>query len=224
MHHPRINNNLLASGFTEIVIAEWSHLDELGPDDQLRRQFFELVVWAASFADVTDVQRVALVEGSVLADGGRHAAEFASAVIHLAGEESVDGAEIFDRWLRGHLTARVNGIPRIAADDELVRWADVLPFLGERFPDGLEVLGTAANAGLGTHYLPEVPVETIRAFGPQLVNHYALRVSNTTPSGYATGHRVRRILDRLRAELGDSAVAPLTQVAADGGFLAGGDA
>lgn len=222
LHHPRVNNKLLVSGFTEIIIAEWDHLTELGQDEQLRRQFFGLVAWVASFADVTELQRTALVEGSVLAYGGRYASDFASAVTDLVAEESVDGAEIFDRWLASHLSARVNGIPRTARDGELTCWADVVPFLGERFPDGLEILGTVASIGLGTHYLPEVPVETIRAFGPQLVNHYAARVRNTTPSGYTIGHRVRGILTRLRDELGDTAVQPLTDAAAEKGFLAAG--
>ena len=95
LHRPRINNKLLAAGFTEIIIDEWNHLSELGQDDNSRQQFLGLVAWIASFADVTGAERTALVEGSVLADDGRHASDFASAVARLAGEGSVDGSQIF---------------------------------------------------------------------------------------------------------------------------------
>lgn len=219
LHHPRINNRLLGSGFTEILIAGWEHLDALG-QDQLRHQFLGLIARVVSFADITAEQRTALVEPSVLVEDGKHAPDFASAVVHLLSEESVDGGAVFTHWLGKHLAARVEGIPRTATEEEMAGWVDVVPYVGDQIPTALELLGGFADIGLGTHYLPpDIPGQTMRDFGPALVNHYAQRVRNTKVGDYFTGHRARKIVNRLRAELGDAAVQPLVDAASQKGFL-----
>lgn len=106
LHHPRYNDKLLAAGLLESAIAEWGRLDVLG---HLQNQFFRLVGSIVSFAGIPAEGRQALLDQSVLAADGKHAAAFAEAVVHLLRADNVDGAEVWNRWLQNHLASRLRG-------------------------------------------------------------------------------------------------------------------
>jgi hypothetical protein len=221
LHHPRYNDKLLAAGLLDSVIAEWDRLDELG-HDSLQSQFFGIVASIVSFAGITSEARQALLDRSVLAGDGSHVAEFAETVVHLLRSDGIDGAEVWSRWLRDHLTTRFSGVPRTAEADELARWADTLPHLGEAIPEALRMMG-GRGIGLGDRFFsPDFADGVLTAHGAALVQHYADRIRHSSPSGYLVPHQVRKLIEAIRAALGDAAVQPLVAAATERGFNRGG--
>lgn len=221
LHHPRYNDKLLAAGLLESTIAEWARLEALG--SHLRSQFFALVASIVSFAGISPESRQALLDQSVLADNGAHAAEFAHAVVRFLGAEGIDGAEVWKRWLRDHLTARLNGVPRTLDVEELTCWADIVAYLGDAIPEAIELLGNP-SIGLGSRFFrPHFPEEALSAHGSILVSYFAERVRNSSPSNYSIVHQVKELIDALRGALGDTGVQPLVHAAMTRGFLGSSD-
>ncbi len=219
LHHPRYNDKLLEAGLLDSTIAEWSRLDPLG--SHLRSQFFALVASIVSFAGITQESRQALLDQSVLADNGAHAAEFAQAVVRFLRADGIDGAEVWKRWLRDHLTARLSGVPRTLDVEELTCWADIVPYLGDAIPEAIELFGNH-SIGLGSRFFrPHFPEEALSAHGSVLVSHFAERVRNSSPSNYSIVHQVKELIDALRGALGDTGVQPLVHAATVRGFLGG---
>jgi hypothetical protein len=217
LHHPRYNDKLLEAGLLDSTIAEWSRLDPLG--SHLRSQFFALVASIVSFAGITQESRQSLLDQSVLADNGAHAAEFAQAVVRFLRADGIDGAEVWKRWLRDHLTARLGGVPRTLDVEELTCWADIVPYLGDAIPEAIELLGHH-GIGLGSRFFrPHFPEEALSAHGSVLVSHFAERVRNSSPSNYSIVHQVKELIDALRGALGDTGVQPLVHAATVRGFL-----
>lgn len=221
LHHHRYNDKLLAAGLLDSVIAEWDRLDELG-QDSLQSQFFGVVASIVSFAGITSEARQALLDRSVLAGDGSHAAEFAETVVHLLRSDGIDGAEVWSRWLRDHLTARFRGVPRTAEADELARWADTLPHLGKAIPEALRML-SGRGIGLGDRFFsPDFADGVLTAHSAALVQHYADRIRHSSPSGYLVPHQARELIEAIRAAIGDAAVQPLVAAATERGFNGGG--
>jgi hypothetical protein len=219
LHHPRYNDKLLAAGLLDSTIAEWARLDAL--ESHLQSQFFALVASIVSFAGISPESRQALLDQSVLADDGAHAAEFAHAVVRFLGADGIDGAEVWKRWLSDHLTERLNGLPRTPDVEELTCWADTVAYLGDAIPEAIELLGNH-SIGLGDRFfLPDFPEEALSAHGPVLVSHFAERVRNSSPSNYSIVHQVKELIDAFRGALGDAGVQPLVHTASARGFLGG---
>jgi len=216
LYNARVDDRMLAAGLLDAMVVEWAHLDSIG-DGALRQQFFRLVASVVSFAGVTGRDRQRLLDVSVLAQGGEHAVWFARSVLQFLQSEDVDGAAIWDLWLRGHISARLAGLPRNAAPRELERWADTVPFLGDRIPDAIELFHDQ-GVGLGEEYRPPTfPDGALIAYGPALVAHLAERVRSSTPTGSTLPHALGELIGRVRAILGDS-VQPILDAARDRGF------
>ncbi len=220
LHHPRYNDKLLAAGLLDSTIAEWARLDAIG-GPSLRNAFFGLVISIVSFAGITPESRQALLDQSVLAHDGAHEAEFAHAVVRFLREDGIDGAEVWKRWLRDHLTARLNGVPRTLDSEELTCWADTVPYLGDGIPEAIELLANR-SIGLGARFLhPDFPEGALPAHGRVLASHFAERIRNSSPSNYFTVHQVNELIDALRGALGDAGVQPLVHAATARGFIGG---
>lgn len=220
LHHPRYNDRLLAAGLLDSVIAEWDRLDELG-EHGLQDQFFGLVASIVSFAGITAEARQALLDKSILAADGSYSASFAESVVSLVRSEGVDGSEVWSRWLREHLMARLDGLPRIAEGEELARWADAVPHLGSAIPDALSIVG-GRGIGLGDRFFdPDFADGVLAEHGPALVQHYAERVRSSSPAGYLVPYQVRELIETIRAAVGDADVQPLVAAATERGFLSG---
>jgi hypothetical protein len=220
LYHPRYNDKLLAAGLLDSVIAEWYRLDDFGQHG-LEGQFLGFVASIVSFAGITPEARHALLDGSVLAGDGSYAAEFAETVVRLLRSDGVDGAEIWKLWLCDHLTARLAGLPRIAGVEELARWADALPHLGGAIPEALNMLH-GRNIGLGDRcFDPDFSEGALASHGAALVQHYAERVRNSSPSGYLVPHQVQKMIEAIRVAIGDAAVQPLMVAATQRGFNGG---
>ncbi len=216
LHHPRYNDKLLGAGMLEAVIAEWDRLGDL--DDGLQNQFLGLVASIVAVAGINAKQRQALLDKSVLADDGAYAANFAEAAVRLLQSERVDGAAVWGRWLGDHVRARLAGIPRRAELEELARWADVLPHLGDAVPEASAMLG-GRGIGLGDRFFdPDFPDGVLLEHGQTLVQHYVERIRNSSQTGYLVPHQVRELIDNMRVVLGDAAVQPLIAAATESGF------
>lgn len=218
LHHPRYNDRLLAAGLLDAMVTEWDRLGSIG-DEMIRQQFFGVVASVASFAGITDDERQALLDRSVLSENGAYAGRFAEATIRFLRADRVDGTAVWQRWLRAHIQDRLNGVPRIATTDELACWADAIPYLGSAVPDAIALLDGSAP-GFGEHsFVSDLPVGVLAAHGPELVVFLTARVRNTSPSGFTLPYRVGRLIDAVRSELGDEVVDPLVDAARAKGLL-----
>lgn len=154
---------------------------------------------------------------------GLHAAGFAEAVARFLRENGVDGAEVWRRWLGKHLERRLSGQPRVASAEELARWADIVPTVGEFVPAAATLLG-GHGIGLGERFFNrEVPVDVLAAYGPELVAFLAERVRSTVGPDHVMRHRVRKLVETIRGAVGDTIAQPLIEAATERGFLDAGE-
>jgi len=212
LYHPRYNDKLLAAGLMGALVAQWDRLEEIG-DEMIRQQFFGVSASVASFAGITDDERQALLDRSVLSEDGAYAERFAEATIRFLGAERVDGAAVWEHWLRAHITDRLNGVPRNASPEELACWADVIPYIGTSVPEGIALFG-ANPPGLGERsFLADIPGGVFAIHGRELVQFFMARVKNTTPVGFTLSYRLRRLVAAIRTAVGDEVAAPLENAA-----------
>lgn len=218
LHHPRWNDRILAAGLFDGMVGELSRLDEL-QDQTLHHIFLEFITSVVSYAGITNTDRRRLLDQTVLASGGSHAAGFAEAVARFLREDGVDGAEVWRRWLGKHLERRLSGQPRVASAEELARWADIVPAVGEFVPAAATLLG-GHSIGLGERFFNrEFPDGALAAYGRELVAFLAERVRNTIGSDYMVNYRVRKLVDAIRGAVGDTVACPLVEAATEKGFL-----
>lgn len=218
LHHARRNDRLLAAGLFESTVAELSRLHEL-PDQTLHRIFLGFVTSVVSYAGITAADRRRLLDQTVLASDGSHAAGFAEAVVRFLREDGVNGAEVWRRWLGKHLERRLSGQPRVASAAELARWADVVPVVGAYAPDAVALLG-GHGIGLGERFFSrEFPDGVLAAHGPLLVSFLAERIRYTTASDHLVNYRVRGLVETMRGAVGDTVAQPLVEAATERGFL-----
>lgn len=220
LYHPRCDNRMLAEGLLQSLVAEWDRLDALTPH-HLLSQFYELVASVLTFASIAPKDRQQLLDQSVLTANGAHAPQLARAIYqHLAAADAVDGAQVWEAWLRAHVSARLQGLPRTAHAEELARWADVAPLVGGHAKEAFTLLG-GHGIGLGDDYhAPDWPAELLTKDGPELIAHLTERVQNSTPSGWSTPHVVRQVIAQLTEELGETTCRPLLDAAITRGFVA----
>ncbi|MFW0788274.1 hypothetical protein [Gordonia sp. CPCC 205333] len=218
LHYPRYDDKLLAAGFLDGVFAEWDRLPDLGQSG-LQRQFFGLTASIVSFAGITQAQRQELLNKSVLADSGAHAVDFAESVVRLISTDKIDGAELWNRWLREHLTARLNGLPRNPGPEELARWADAVPYLGSSLGEALGLL-SGRDIGFGERFrVPVFPEGVLETSGPALAQHYAERIRNSVPGNHFCGYQVKRLVETLNDIPGGVSAAELALAANNSGFI-----
>jgi hypothetical protein len=218
LHHPRWNDRLLAAGLYDSLVAELGRLEEL-PDSTLHRNFLGLVTSVVSYAGISTIDRRRLLDQTVLASNGLHAAGFAEAVARFLRQDGVDGNEAWRRWLGKHLERRLSGQPRVASADELARWADIVPAVGNFVPAAATLLGGRKIGLRERSFNQNVSVDVLAAYGPELVAFFAEQVQNTTGSDHMMRHRVRKMVETIRGTVGDTIAHPLVEAATKGGFL-----
>lgn len=217
LFNPRVDDRMLAAGLLDGIIAEWNRLDNLG-NRALQHRFFDLAASIVNFAGISTLESRRLLDQSVLASDGRHAAQFASAIGRRLSFPGAKGSGVWDLWLRDHVISRRDNLPRFAGPEELENWADAVPFLGERIPDAVDVM-SLSEIGLGAKYDPPTfPAGALVAHGLELVGHLADRIRHSFSGGWAQSQSVRDLIDRARADLGDS-VQPLEDAAREKGFI-----
>lgn len=221
LHHPRWSDRILAAGLFDSMVAELNRLDEL-PDQQLHHIFLELATSVLSYGGITSADRRRLLNQTVLASNGSHAAGFAEAVARFLREDGVDGAEVWRRWLGKHLERRLGGRPGVASTEELARWADIVPFVGEFVP-AAATLFDEHGIGLGERFfIQEFPDGALATYGPELVAFFAKRVRNTTGTDYMVRYSVQELVEAILDAVGSSVAQPLVEAATRSGFLEAG--
>lgn len=221
LHRPRYDDKLLGAGLLDALVVEWSRLDGLG-ERGLEHQFFRVVASILSFAGITAASRKALLTQSVIAADGAHAAAFAESVARFVGEDGVDGAEVWRQWLGGHIEDRISGVPRTAEGEELARWADVVPVVGEFIP-AAAVLVSGHGIGLGERFFTRgFPDGVLASHGNVLVAHFAERVRNSQSTDFMVAYRVKELVEAVRSGVGDIVAQPLIDAATERGFFNGG--
>ncbi|WP_454116402.1 SIR2 family protein [Microbacterium aurum] len=219
LHHPRWNDRLLAAGLFDSMVSELGRLDELPDQNNLHHIFMGFITSVVSYAGITSTDRRRLLDQTVLASNGSHAAGFAEAVARFLREDTVDGAEVWRRWLSRHLERRLSGQPRIASAEELARWADIVPAVGEFIPAATTLL-SGRDIGLGERFFNrELPDGVLTGYGPELVAFFAERVRSTTSSDHMVRYRVQQLVEAIKGAVGDSVAQPLLEAASESGFL-----
>jgi len=218
LHHARWNDHLLAAGLFDGMVTEVGRLDALS-DENLRYVFLGLVASVVSYAGISGADRRRLLDQTVLASEGSHAAGFAEAVAQAVREDGVDGAYVWRHWLGKHLEQRLRGQPRLASPEELARWADVVPAVGNFVPVAASLL-SGHNIGLGERFFNrEFPDGVLATYGAELVAFLAERVRNTENSDYMMSYRVKELVQTVRDATGDAVARPLIDAATEKGFL-----
>ncbi|MEX1907675.1 SIR2 family protein [Janibacter sp. Y6] len=217
LHHPRVNDKMLAGGLLELILEEWVYLDRFDEHLDVQGSFLRLVASIACFAGISGDDRRSLLAQSVVAREGAFAPAFASATIDVLRADEVDGGEVWTTWLREHVDNRLRGIPRIAKRDELMRWADVVPYLGASIPEGIEMLSSQGlDLGEGfREYNP--PNGAINDYGNDLVLHYMQRLDHSSSLTGLNAYRINKLIASLREILGTEAVQPLVDRAKEKG-------
>ncbi|MDR0849364.1 MAG: SIR2 family protein [Propionibacteriaceae bacterium] len=218
LDNPRCNDRMLGQGFLNCIVGEWDRLSQLKPRGA-QDQFYSLVASCSSFAGITCQDRQRLLYGSILAENGVHAPKFAEAVVVFLRAKENDGAQVWDVWLRDHLSKRLAGLPRTASAEELERWADAVPYLGDKIPDAVSLLKNH-QIGLGDAYHdPRISTDILTSYGPALVSHLADRVLNSSPTGLMTGYYLRKTIGEIKGIIGPEACQPLIAAAISRRFL-----
>jgi hypothetical protein len=214
----RYDDRMLDAGFLAATITEWDRLDELGRNG-LERSFFGHTLSILSFAGVAARSRKALLDKSVIAKDGAYVIAFAEAVVGFLRVGEINGSEVWRRWLGRHVANRLSGIPRNTSSEEIATWADIVPYVGEFFPDALKLF-SSHDVRLSPHFLnPEFPAGVIETRGAALVDFYAERVRRSKPEDSMTAYRLQALLETLTSELGEAAIQPLKLAAREAGFF-----
>lgn len=220
LYAPRWDDKILAAGLLDSMCEQWERLDQLG-DGQHRQQFLGLVAAILSFAGIEPDSRDRLLLQSVIAANGAYASAFAVAVERFASAEPVDGAQVWERWLRAHLTNRLNGVPRTAEPEEMRRWADGVPQLGDAIPEAASLLRGRGIAFDDEWFSLDIPAATLEAHGETLVGFLVDRLASTTSTSMMLAYRVKELVRLFREALGAETAQPLADAAREKGFLDG---
>lgn len=220
LYHPRWDDRLLQAGLLDYMVTEFARLDAL-PDKGHQRAFHRLVASVVSYAGISSGDRKRLLDQTVLASKGVHAAIFAETVVQFIRKDDANGSEVWRRWLRKHLEHRLNGLPRVASTEELARWADVVPFVGEYIPAAVALM-SGRKIGFGERYFyRDFPNGVFAAYGVELVAFFAERVRNTSRGNQMLRFRVQKLVEVVRAAVGQTVARPVIDAAIDGGFIEG---
>ncbi len=218
LRHPRWNDRLLSVGLFGSMVDELSRLNDLR-DQTLESIFLRLVTSVVSYAGIANSDRRRLLDATVLASDGSHAADFARAVARFLRSDGVDGAEVWRRWLGKHLERRLSGQPRIASAEEVACWAEVVPAVGEFIPAAVDLF-EGHRIGFGEKFFSRELSETVLGtYGSELAAFFAGRVRATTPSNHMLAYRVRQLIETVRGSVGPSVAQPLVTAAIEAGFM-----
>lgn len=220
LYHPRFSDRLLRAGLLDAVVSVYYRLSSLALD-RVGGQFESLAASIVNFAVLEDHERQRILDAAVISENGIHAADFAEAVVSQLHKDSRQAQEAWESWLHRHLLQRFVGIPRDPTNDELARWADIVPSLGDHTAEAA-MLFRGRDIGFGeTRFNHEFPDGILEKNGPELVAFYAERIRNSILSDFPVSYRVRKLVESLRSALGDDVAQPLIDAAVGQGFFDG---
>lgn len=218
LYGARINERMLQNGMFAALLSMWDRLSDLD-DEALIRRFLSLAASIAVYAGISAAERRELRLTSVTAQGGVHAPRFAEEVAQELASGADDGETAWVTWLRGHLEDRLNGVPRDPDAAELAAWADVVPLLGARIPEGIATFRGRAPGLDPDNPSIDIPTEALNAHGSALVAFLAERVANTEPNNMMLAYQLHELVESLGASLSSEELDPLVTAAREKGYL-----
>lgn len=218
LYGARMNDRMLKNGMFAALLGMWDRLSDLD-DDALGGRFLSLAASIASYSGISTAERRQLCFKSVTAEGGAHASRFAEEVGSDLASGVGNGETAWDTWLREHVENRLNGVPREPKDLELAAWAEAVPLLGARVPDGISLFHGRAPGLDPDNVRIDIPAEALDAHGTALVGFLAERVTSSEPNNMMLAYHLNDLKERLADTLSQSDLEPLLVAAREKGYL-----
>lgn len=219
MYNPKCSIDLLRAGLLPAMIKMWDRIGHF-TDNQTRNTFTNLTLNILSFVDIDPKHQKQLLNQTVLTQQGELAWQFAeSACSFLEHQKEAEKDKIWNTWLHGYLTNRLNGIPREARTEELAAWADLVPLLGTHIPDALRLFSNRVFPLTRSHFAPAQLNSIMKIHGEELVAFYAERLRITSVENhYALVYEIKRFIQDMTNTIGEEKVRPLVDAAVDAGI------
>lgn len=218
LYGARINDRMLQNGMFTALLSMWERLSDLD-DEALMQRFLSLAASIATSAGISAAERRELCFASVIAQGGVHAPRFAEEVAQELSSGAEDGETAWVTWLRAHLEDRLNGIPRDPDAAELAAWANVIPLLGARIPEGIVAFRGRAPGLDPDNPSIDIPTDALETHGSALVAFLTERVANTEPNNMMLAYQLHELVESLSSSLSSEELAPLVMAAREKGYL-----
>lgn len=219
MYNPKCSIDLLRAGLLPAMIKMWDRIGHF-TDNQTRNTFTNLTLNILSFVDIDPEYQKQLLNQTVLTQQGELAWQFAeSACSFLEHQKEAEKDKIWNTWLHGHLTNRLNGIPREARTEELAAWADLVPLLGTHIPDALRLFSNRVFPLTRSHFAPAQLNSIMKIHGEELVAFYAERLRTTSVENhYALVYEIKRFIQDMTNTIGEEKARPLVDATVDAGI------
>lgn len=219
MYNPKCSIDLLRAGLLPAMIKMWDRIGHF-TDNQTRNTFMNLTLNILSFVDIDPEYQKQLLNQTVLTQQGELAWQFAeSACSFLEHQKEAEKDKIWNTWLHGHLTNRLNGIPREARTEELAAWADLVPLLGTHIPDALRLFSNRVFPLTRSHFAPAQLNSIMKIHGEELVAFYAERLRTTSVENhYALVYEIKRFIQDMTNAIGEEKARPLVDATVDAGI------
>ncbi|MGL3150438.1 SIR2 family protein [Microbacterium sp. A82] len=217
LYHPKCSLRLLKAGLLGAIVDNFGRLSTL-EFNRLEGQFESLAASVVNFAALDADERQKVLDAAVIGEEGRHAIDFAGAVVDQLRDDPEQSQEAWRAWLHAHLVQRLAGVPRDPTPEELAQWAEIVPVLGDRIPEAVDLF---SGKGIGLkegRFNRDFPDETLEMYGRELVGHFAERIQNSPPSDQMVSYRIRGLIETVQSSLGVAAAQPLVRAAEERGF------
>lgn len=220
LRHPRYNDRLLEAGLLKSLRNEFTRINtELYAGGEMLHRFLELVISIVSYAGISDSDRSELLKQSVVGSDGAYILEFSKAVERFIKREGVDSVAIWGRWLGEHVRNRINGVPRLATASEMSVWANLVPYLGERIHEAVNML-SGENIGFSGDYSElMIPSDIIDNYGEYILDFLVERIRSTDSEVSLIGRQVWLLVEEFQGVVGADEVQRLVDVAVERGFI-----
>jgi hypothetical protein len=224
LYHPRWNNKFLERGFLGLIVQAQSRLEEL-PGNTLSAQYWGLLASVLTYSDITSEMRVEILDQLVLEQSGRHVAQFVDHLfVLLENQDTNEAAQSWDAWMGSYVQRRFDGQPRRPDPEELEAWADLVPLLGDRVPDGVKIV---LSQGVGFRSIfrwDRVDGPTVLAHARPLAQYLIHRLQNSAQLSHTTQVDVSKVAHVLMEHLDSNMRERLVEAAAHHGvFLKQGE-
>lgn len=213
LHAPRVNSNLLISGFLDITRNFFPSLDHLH-GEQVQRNFLEMVFDICSTIPIDDYERQSFLNLTLSSGNGKFAVMFAEVVVSRLHRSVINPVEVWEKWLKTHIQNRLDGIPRTSSNQELEMWAEVVSQMETGISEAIMVL-SENTIGIGGGSSMFLKREALTNHGVELLNYFETRIRNSVPDDMKISWVVQSLIRIFSEELGEANVQPLVRAASD---------
>lgn len=219
LYHPRWNNKFLERGFLGLIVQAYSRVDEFS-GSTLSSQYWGLLASVLTFSDITGELRIEFLDQLVLDHDGQHVAHFIDHLfVLLEGQDTDQAVQSWDAWIGSYVQRRFDGQPRRPDPEELEAWADLVPLLGDRVPEGVNVVLTRGVGFRSIFRWDGVSVANVLAHAQPLARYLIHRLENSSELGDAAKSDVSEAIKAVVAQLDSNLRDRLVKAAAHHGIF-----